>query len=65
MLAEQNETIESLREKLKSGKPDDAKHLLSIPSILNLEATIERVESQDNNILGMIPSDNRKQIIYF
>ncbi|MEZ5082289.1 MAG: M28 family peptidase [Bacteroidales bacterium] len=56
LLSENNETIESLKEKLKDGDPKGLEHLFETEKTVSIQTKVERVISQDNNIVGMIPT---------
>lgn len=58
LLAAGNETVAGLREKLAGGDPKGLEHLFELETTLRMTAKVERVIAQDNNIVGMIPSDD-------
>ncbi len=58
LLANQNETVESLKEKLKDGDPKGLEHLFETKISAKVKTSVERVVAKDNNVVAMIPSDN-------
>jgi Tol biopolymer transport system component len=58
ILSKSNESIESLKEKLKGGDPKGNEHLFATGSRVKITTKIDRIIKQDNNIIAMLPSDN-------
>jgi len=58
ILSGQDETIASLKEKLKDGDPKGLEHFFEIETSAGIKTRVERVIRQDNNIIAMLPSDN-------
>ncbi len=58
ILAKSNQTVESLKDKLKDGDQKGNEHLFATGANVKIIAKIDRIIQQDNNIVGMIPSDN-------
>jgi Tol biopolymer transport system component len=58
ILVANNETIEGLKEKLSDGDPKGLEHLFETEVPITISTKVERVIKQDNNIVGMIPSDD-------
>ena len=58
IMVKSNQTIEAIKDKLKDGDPKGNEHLFATGSNVEITAKIDRIIKQDNNIVGMIPSDN-------
>ncbi len=58
LLAASDETVGELEKKLSGGDPKGLDHLFELETTVNMEAKVERVIRQDNNIVGMIPASN-------
>ncbi|MEE4258283.1 MAG: M28 family peptidase [Bacteroidales bacterium] len=58
ILSGNNETIEGLKDKLKDGDAKGLEHLFETEVKASLKTNVERVISQDNNIVAMVPSEN-------
>jgi Tol biopolymer transport system component len=58
LLGASGETIAGLKDKLKDGDPKGPEHLFETEVPVRMEAKVERIVKQDNNVVGMIPSDN-------
>jgi len=58
ILSKDNQTVETLKEKLKDGDPKGNEHLYNTAVKVKITAKIDRIIKQDNNIVGMIPSGN-------
>jgi len=58
ILAKSNQSIEAIKDKLKEGDPKGNEHLFATGANVKIVAKIDRVIEQDNNIVGMISSDN-------
>lgn len=58
ILSGNNETIEGLKEKLKDGDPKGLEHLFETEVYAKIETQVERIIKQDNNIVGLISSNN-------
>jgi Tol biopolymer transport system component len=58
ILAKDNQTIQSLIDKLKDGDPKGNEHLFATGMNVKINAKVNRIIKQDNNIVGMIPSVN-------
>ncbi|MBN2174046.1 MAG: M28 family peptidase, partial [Bacteroidales bacterium] len=58
ILAGSDQTVEQLKEKLKDGDPKGNDHLFETASTADIHTKVERIESQDNNVVAMVPSSN-------
>lgn len=58
ILSGQDETVEELVDKLKDGDPKGLEHLFEMEATANITTKVERVIKQDNNVVGMVASDN-------
>ncbi|MCD4697894.1 MAG: M28 family peptidase [Bacteroidales bacterium] len=58
LLSGQGETVDGLKDKLKDGDPKGLEHLFETNLTAKIETSVERVIKQDNNVLGMVTSDN-------
>ena len=56
LLAANKETIADLKDKLKDGNPKGLEHLFETKKTVSIQTKVERVISQDNNIVAMIPT---------
>lgn len=52
-----NETVESLKEKLAGGSQDGNEHLFETSVSVGINTDIQRIKKQDNNIVGVVTSD--------
>jgi hypothetical protein len=58
IIVKSNQTIEAIKNNLQEGDPKGNEHLFATGSNVKITAKIDRIIKQDNNIVGMIPSDN-------
>lgn len=58
ILSTSNQTIGSLKDKLKDGDQKGNEHLFATGEAIRITAKVERIIRQDNNIVGMISSSN-------
>jgi Tol biopolymer transport system component len=58
IMAKDNQTIQSLIDKLKDGDPKGNEHLFATGMNVKITAKVDRIIKQDNNIVGMITSEN-------
>lgn len=58
ILSKNDQTVESLKDKLKDGDQKGNEHLFATGTSVKIITKIDRIIKQDNNIVGMIPSDN-------
>lgn len=58
ILSNNSESLSSLKDKLKDGDPKGLEHLFNTEVNGKIEASVKRVIKQDDNIVGMIPSDD-------
>ena len=58
ILSGKSETIEGLKDKLKDGDVKGLEHLFETEVTASIKTKVERVIKQDNNVVGMIASDN-------
>ncbi|RLD58519.1 MAG: hypothetical protein DRJ05_07910 [Bacteroidetes bacterium] len=58
LLSEKDETVESAIENLKGGDPKGNEHLFELGAKVKLKSTIIRNVKQDNNILGVVKSND-------
>ncbi len=65
ILAKSNQATDALKEKLKDGDPKVNEHLFATAANVKIVAKIDRIIEQDNNIVGMIPSDNPEAAYIF
>ena len=59
ILSAKNETVENVIENLKGGDPKGNEHLFELETKVRINTKIERVVKQDNNILGVVYSNNK------
>jgi hypothetical protein len=58
IMVKNSETIDALKDKLKDGDPKGNDHLFATGTNVKISAKIDRVIKQDNDLVGMISSDN-------
>jgi len=58
ILSGNDQTLEDLKEKLKDGDAKGNEHLFETEIIGEIQTNVERVIAHDNNIIGMIKSDD-------
>ncbi|MCD4736026.1 MAG: M28 family peptidase, partial [Bacteroidales bacterium] len=58
ILEGKNLTVKELKEKFAGGDPDGNKHLFNTGLIVEIRSDVERVISQDDNVVGVVYSDN-------
>ena len=58
ILAGKNETVGALKEKLSDGDPAGNEHLFSTGAEVRIRASVDRIVSQDNNIVGVIKAED-------
>jgi len=59
ILSAKNETVENAIENLKGGDPKGNEHLFELETKVRLKSKIERIVKQDNNIVGVVYSNNK------